>query len=112
MGDHSPTKKLKIAETVIRKLYKKNLELEKALAQDARNPRGKSANSTKAAAISRLEKRLQVCILPTGEAQPAICIETPREATLDELKHTIEAVVGLPTHRQRLVWFHAKDDGD
>ncbi|RHX98219.1 hypothetical protein DYB25_014175, partial [Aphanomyces astaci] len=53
-----------------------------------------------------------VCILPTGEAQPAICIETPREATLDELKHTIEAVVGLPTHRQRLVWFHAKDDGD
>ncbi|RHY59480.1 hypothetical protein DYB34_007542 [Aphanomyces astaci] len=33
MGDHSPTKKLKIAETVIRKLYKKNLELEKALVQ-------------------------------------------------------------------------------
>ncbi|ETV65246.1 hypothetical protein H257_17966 [Aphanomyces astaci] len=125
MGDHSPTKKLKIAETVIRKLYKKNLELEKALvqakadnqnqaqpapyeptldkpptiesvqgiesqkdeylkylaaeqdktiqelkrkietladAQDARNPGGKSANSTKAAAISRLEKRLQEAI--------------------------------------------------
>ncbi|ETW07347.1 hypothetical protein, variant [Aphanomyces invadans] len=33
IGDHSPRKKLKIAEMVIRKLYKKNLELEKALAQ-------------------------------------------------------------------------------
>ncbi|ETW07434.1 TKL/DRK protein kinase, variant 1 [Aphanomyces invadans] len=53
-----------------------------------------------------------VCILPTGEAQPAICVETPREATLEELKRTIENVVGLPTHRQRLVWFHAKDDVD
>ncbi|KAG9413441.1 hypothetical protein AC1031_012658 [Aphanomyces cochlioides] len=59
----------------------------------------------------RLFLRL-VCILPTGEAQPAICIETPREATLEELKSTIEQVVGLPPQRQRLVWFHAKNYGE
>ncbi|OQS05795.1 kinase [Thraustotheca clavata] len=53
-----------------------------------------------------------VCVQATGDAQPAVCIEIPREAILLDLKKEIARVIGIPEDRQRLVWFHTKEDVD
>ncbi|OQS01170.1 protein kinase [Achlya hypogyna] len=53
-----------------------------------------------------------VCIQASGDAQPAVCIEISREATLADLKTEITRVIGIPDDRQRLVWFHTKEDVD
>ncbi|KDO32331.1 TKL/DRK protein kinase [Saprolegnia parasitica CBS 223.65] len=53
-----------------------------------------------------------VCVQASGDAQPAVCIEISREAILADLKSEITRVIGIPEDRQRLVWFHTKEDVD
>jgi len=46
----------------------------------------------------------QVCIQASGDAQPAICLEVPFDATVGVLRRQISVHIGIPESRQRIVW--------
>ncbi|KAF0755772.1 hypothetical protein AaE_004862 [Aphanomyces astaci] len=107
MGDHSPTKKLKIAETVIRKLYKKNLELEKALVQakaDNQNqaqPAPYEPTLDKPPTIESVQgiesQKVKTCMrpLPTVTDEYLKYLAAEQDKTIQELKRKIETLADV-----------------
>lgn len=45
-----------------------------------------------------------VCIQASGDAQSAVCLEVPFDATVAVLRKEITSHIGIPENRQRIVW--------
>ncbi|KAF4324231.1 hypothetical protein BBO99_00000932 [Phytophthora kernoviae] len=51
-----------------------------------------------------------VCIQVSGDTQVPVCLEIPFDATVGVLRQEIASNIGIPKHRQRIVWIRQTDD--